>query len=89
MGSRAEVAVETTTPVDRATLRFRGGDESIVFRSREVAGDAASRPTTKLVCEFLVDKNARYSVELEDHEGLRNPDPGSYSVVALTDRPPR
>ena len=45
--------------------------------------------TARLVfTEIVIEKNARYSVELEDSEGLRNPDPGSYSIVALTDRAP-
>lgn len=87
-GSRAEIFVETNVPVRVAKLRYRGTEEGVEFRSGEYREDAPLPLTTKLAAEITVEKNARYSVELEDDEGLRNPDPGSYSIVALTDRAP-
>ncbi|MFN0206092.1 MAG: hypothetical protein ACKVS6_07225 [Planctomycetota bacterium] len=87
-GSRAMIRIETATPVERALLRFRGTDEEIAFQSSETSGDATATPSSRFYTELIVEKNARYSIELEDREGLRNPDPGSYSIIALADRAP-
>lgn len=87
-GSRAMIRIETATPVEKALLRFRGSDEELAFQSSETSGDASATPSSRFYTELVVEKNARYSIELEDREGLRNPDPGSYSIIALADRAP-
>lgn len=88
VGSQATIRIETNTAVQRAVLRYRGSDEELPFQSSEPAGDAAATPSTRFFVQIAVEKNVRYSIELEDREGLRNPDPGSYSIIALADRPP-
>lgn len=92
VGSKATLRIETATPVKRAVLRYRGADEEIQFQPAEIVGDGppsnAAPGAKRFSLELVVEKNVRYSVELEDAEGLRNPDPGSYSIVALMDRAP-
>lgn len=88
MGSVATISIETLTPVRRAILRFRGSEEELAFVSSEPTGDGPLTQASHYTVSLNVEKNTRYSVELEDAEGLRNPDPGSYSIVALNDRAP-
>ncbi len=87
-GSLARIRVESATPVLTAILRFRDGDDAVDFvpLTGAEAGDPA--PGTAWSAELTVDRTRRYSVELLDGEGLRNPDPGSYSILAFSDRPP-
>lgn len=87
-GSLATIRIEAATPVKKALLRYRGSDEELKFVPTDTIGDGPAAASSRFVTEVLVDKSCRYSVELEDAEGLRNPDPGSFSIVALADRPP-
>lgn len=87
-GSIATIRIESATPVKRAVLRYRGSDEEVSFVASETVGDGPATIASRYSVDIPVDKNIRYSVELEDAEGLRNPDPGSYSIVALNDRAP-
>jgi len=90
MGSKARVFVETSSPVKRGALRFRDSEEEIALApaAGTPTGDVIGGPGVELAAEILIERNRRYTLEVEDPEGLRNPDAGSYSIVALTDRAP-
>lgn len=85
-GTRVEVAITATEPVASGKLGFidSGGEVELHVRQVEEEGDA----TEVLVGEFVVTKSDRYQVELTGKNGLRNPRPGTYAVVAIEDHAP-
>jgi hypothetical protein len=77
VGSRANIAIETNLPVERAQMVFE--DSSRLAMS--VDGKTASAP-------LLVDNSRSYHIELVDHLGEKNPDPIEYYITAVPDEYP-
>ncbi|HKE00853.1 MAG TPA: hypothetical protein VKE69_07585, partial [Planctomycetota bacterium] len=85
-GTHARLRVDTTVPVAHGLLRFRDADATVDLVADPTA--PAAPGTSALAAEIEVTKSVRYSIEVEDSQGLRNSDSGTYSIVALVDRPP-
>lgn len=80
MGTAAEILLESASPVARGQVRFQQSGNSFPLVP-------AAEPN-RFRLSFEVQSNDRYTVELFDEKGLRNPESGSYPVIALPDRKP-
>lgn len=84
VGSTVSLAIESNKPLARAFVRIVGSGETSSDTTRVqllVSGDKASG-------SFRISKNGSYSIEIVDREGLKNNDPLTASIVALTDASP-
>lgn len=77
-GTRVTVTVTASKALDRAELVFGTGTR----QKLDLAGRDAFRTTV------TVTENATYSIEIADKHGLTNPDPASWSIVAVRDEYP-
>jgi hypothetical protein len=77
-GTRVTVTVTASKALDRAELVFGTGARQKLERAER---DAFRTTVT-------VTENATYSVEITDRDGLSNPDPASWSIVAVRDEYP-
>lgn len=77
-GTRVTVTVTASKALDRAELVFGTGARQKLDRD----GRDAFRTTV------TVRESASYSVEIADRDGLLNPDPASWSIVAVRDEYP-
>lgn len=85
-GTRVDIAVVATSPVARAKLVFLETGLEVALAERVIEDDDGQR--TVQAGSFIVTKSDRYQVELISPEGLHNPHPGHYPVVALADHAP-
>ena len=67
-------------------LVFLESGRQIETRLAQLADDAGQKQVFR--GEFVIDRSDRYQVELVGEKGLRNPHPGTYSVVAVPDYAP-
>ncbi|MEM7204278.1 MAG: hypothetical protein AAF628_28725 [Planctomycetota bacterium] len=86
-GSEVKLEVATTAAVDAATLEFLESGAMLPLERQLVGDDDGEREI--LVGAFVVERSDRYQVRLTSTDGLRNPHPGTYPIVALPDQPPR
>jgi hypothetical protein len=86
VGSTVSISVEPTTAVDSAMLRFLESEREVELTPEGVTDDSG-RPA-RFVGRFPVQGSDRYQVELLGDIGLRDPDPGTYPVVAIEDLAP-
>lgn len=86
IGSRLELAVEATTEVTEARIKFLESGQVLELDKRMVRDDAGERPVYS--GSITVTQADRFQVELMGTEGLRNPHPGTYQIFALPDHPP-
>jgi hypothetical protein len=86
IGSRVELTVATTLPVRSAVMVFLEGGRrlDLVPLSPPDDGSAGSRWRTT----FAIEASDRYQIELVGENGLRNPNPGTYPLIALADHAP-
>ncbi len=77
-GTLVDVTIATSKPVARAEL-VMGGGERVPMSGR------SARSFTGTVA---VRSDVGYYIEMEDTDGLRNPDPPRYSIVAIRDEHP-
>ncbi|HVS10355.1 MAG TPA: hypothetical protein VMS76_10815, partial [Planctomycetota bacterium] len=88
-GSRLRVAVLTTPPEARGSVRILPEDrlvplEPALFPPREPGGN----PEPGLGFELAPSDSLRFRFELSDSSGLSNPDPGLFAVQVVPDRRP-
>jgi len=76
-GTKVTVTIGASKPLTRAQLVSPGGP---------VAMSAVSPRAYEAV--LVVDEDADYTIEIEDEDGLANPDPPTYSIVAIRDERP-
>ena len=86
LGSSVQFDITTTAEVDTATVKFLESGQELALVPVEVEDDGGRR--TVYQGRFSVTESDHYQVELVGLEGLRNPHPGSYAIVALPDHPP-
>jgi len=78
VGTRVGLTVTASKPLERADLLFGSGERQAM---RQVSAQVFE--TTVPVRE-----SGSYSIEIEDRDGLANPDPASYSITAVRDEYP-
>jgi hypothetical protein len=78
VGTRVGMTIMGSKPLARAWLAFADGDSVALSR-----GGPASFTGT-----LSVEEGGRYSISILDVDGLRNPDPTEYSIVAIRDESP-
>jgi hypothetical protein len=86
IGTEVRVVVRATTPVERAALHFLDSDAPLELTPIELIDDSGVGQAFE--GRFTVTSMDRYQVELVHREGLTNPRPGTYPVVALEDHGP-
>jgi len=86
IGTEVRVLVRATTPVERAALQFLDSDAPLELTPVELVDDSGVGQAFE--GRFTVTSMDRYQVELVHREGLTNPRPGTYPVVALEDHGP-
>lgn len=86
VGTEVRVVVRATTPVERAALHFLDSDAPLELTPVELVDDSGAGQTFE--GRFSVTSMDRYQVELVHREGLTNPRPGTYPIVALEDHDP-
>ncbi len=83
VGSEVAITVTATTPVASATMAFLESGRRVELAA-ERADDGAMRHRAR----FALEASDRYQIELVGQNGLRNPNPGVYPLVALQDYAP-
>lgn len=86
IGTRARLVVTATAPVAKATLRFLEADNEMPLRAISIQDDSGVGQA--FAGEFLVQSTDRYQIELTSPEGLSNPNPGAYPIIAQRDHEP-
>jgi hypothetical protein len=86
VGSEVRIQVTATTPVARAALRFL--DSAAVLELEPTRIDDDSGAGRVFAGRFAITATDRYQVELTNADGLGNPRPGTYPVIALEDLAP-
>ncbi len=86
VGTRVRLQVQATGNVASAELTFLESGERVALTREQVQDDAG--PREHFAGSFTVDRSDRYQVELVGADGLRNPHPGQYPVLALPDHAP-
>jgi len=74
-GTRVNVTIEANKTLTRAELVMDNGERIAMSASSPRSSSAT----------LVVRSDGRYSIEVEDTDGLTNPDPPIYSVVAIRD----
>lgn len=83
VGSSIEVTVAATSPVASATMAFLESGRRV-----ELAAETATDGGVRYRTRFALEASDRYQIELVGQNGLRNPNPGVYPLVALQDYAP-
>jgi hypothetical protein len=86
VGTRVRLAVTTTEAVDQAALAFLDSGQQVALEPIALEDDSGDRRS--FAAEFVVTASDRYEVRLQSPDGLRNPKPGTYPVVAVEDHAP-
>jgi len=77
-GTTISLSVTASKPVEGGALVFEDGTRLSLDRAGRADLEGA----------LVVDESARYRIELRDVDGLTNPDPPTYSIVAVRDEYP-
>jgi hypothetical protein len=94
-GSALVVHVLTDPPEARGEVRLLPRDETLALTPRpfpapqDAPGAEGGPPLAGLAVELEARESLRYRFELVDDTGLKNPDPGLFSLQVTEDRPPR
>jgi hypothetical protein len=86
VGSDVEVTATTTAAVKSATLVFLESGKRLPLAPAAVQDDSGF--ATRFVGSFRIEASDRYQIELIGANDLRNPNPGTYPLVALQDLAP-
>jgi hypothetical protein len=85
-GSQVSLSLTTTAAVNRATMVFLESGRRMEMAPATLQDDSGT--STVYRSEFVIEASDRYQVELFAETGLRNPNPGTYPISALTDYAP-
>ena len=85
-GTVVEFNVAATSDVSDANLVFLESGLHVPLARETVSDDDGTREI--LAGRFTITQSDRYQVHLSSTEGLRNPQPGTYPVVMLSDHAP-
>lgn len=77
-GTSVSMTVSASKPLERAWLDFEGGRRVDLARTGPKAFEGS----------VVVREDSRYSIGIVDADGLENPEPPTYSVVAVSDEYP-
>lgn len=77
VGTSVSLHIETNKPLDKAWLVF-DNDQHMPAQISQNHAQA----------KLIIDKDARYTIQLQDPHLIRNRDPVTYRIVALPDRAP-
>jgi hypothetical protein len=86
IGSRVQFDVKATQDVVSAKIRMLESGLDIELQPIAAQGDGNGRPSYR--GSILITRSDRYQVSLVGKEGLKNPHPGTYHIVATPDHPP-
>lgn len=86
VGSDVELAVSTTTLVQRATMVFLESGKRLELQPVDIQDDGGKARTYR--GKFAIEGSDRYQIELLSDTGLRNPNPGTYPIASLQDYAP-
>lgn len=86
VGSDVELTATTTAAVKSATLAFLESGRRLPLAPAAVQDD--SGVAMRFVGRFRIEASDRYQIELIGDNDLRNPNPGTYPLVALQDLAP-
>ncbi|MBL8860508.1 MAG: hypothetical protein JNK02_00715 [Planctomycetes bacterium] len=84
-GSRVVVHARTAPAEVTARARFLPEDQLVEL---EPAAFPGSDGASGFAFELTAERNLRYRFELQDAQGLSNPDPGLYGITVVEDRAP-
>lgn len=84
--TKVDLQVTSTSEVASAALVFLESGREIEMRAETVTDDDGTRDI--LIGSFAIDRSDRFQVRLISREGMRNPHPGTYPVIAVTDHAP-
>ncbi len=85
-GSQIDLTLATTADVQQATMVFLESGRRVELAATHPTDDSGGAVTYR--GSFALDTTDRYQIELLAKNGLRNPDPGTYPIVALQDYTP-
>lgn len=86
LGSQARIFVTATAPVTEAQLHLIDSDRRVELTPVEIQDDAGAGLAYS--CEVPIDRSDRYQVEFVGRNGIGNPHPGTYPILALEDHAP-
>ena len=86
VGSDVELTATTTAAVKSATLAFLESGRRLPLAPAAVQDDSGA--AVRFVGRFRIEASDRYQIELIGDNDLRNPNPGTYPLVALQDLAP-
>lgn len=86
LGSEVQIQVQTTLPVRNAALVMLEGGQRHPLTAVELQDDGGT--ATAFRGKFLITASDRYQIELLGDQGLRNPNPGTYPILAQQDYAP-
>ena len=86
VGSRVQFDVTATTRVVTAKIKFLESGQELELQPIDIDDDGGKR--TAYRSSITVTRSDRYQVSLVGTEGLHNPHPGTYHIVATPDHPP-
>jgi len=86
LGSEVQIQVQTTLAVRTATLVMLEGGERQPLTAVELQDDGGT--ATAFRGKFRITVSDRYQIELLGDQGLRNPNPGTYPILAQQDYAP-
>ena len=86
IGSKVQFDVTTTNKVVTAKIKLLEAGQDIELKPIEIVDDGGMR--TAYRCTFTITRSDRYQVVLLGEDGLHNPRPDTYHIVATPDHPP-
>jgi hypothetical protein len=86
VGSAVTLTVTTTAPVQSGVMVFLESGRRLELASVAPQDDSGIGTTWRT--RFVLESSDRYQIELLGDNGLRNPNPGTYPLVALQDYAP-
>jgi len=86
IGTQVRLELTATAKVREGTITFMESGRVIDLEPALVADDDGTSQVLR--AEFTIERSDRYQVRLVSPDGLRNPHPGNYPVVGVTDQAP-
>ncbi len=86
VGTHVRLTVTATEAVEHAALVFLEGTNEVPLEPQSIEDDSGVR--RRFAADFTITASDRYEVHLEGAQGLRNPKPGTYPIVAVEDHAP-
>ncbi len=86
IGSKAKLTIRATSSVSTARLHLIDSDEYVELAPISIQDDAGTG--TAYTGELSIERSDRYQVEFVGPNGIGNPHPGNYPIVAVEDHAP-